>query len=339
MKVATWRGGNEFTVDVVPDPEPGVGEVLLEVDTCGICGTDVHITQGLFPGEPPTVLGHEWSGRIVDVGAGVDKIEDRTGSRPGTDTVLPSLLELPERSTFPVRARRGDFRRTGGYAEYAVLPDEFVYDLPEGLSVADAAMGEPAAVCLVGLERCMTPGGSSMVVIGGGLIGQLTLAFAKARGIGVSILSDPVPARREQALRAGAEYVHDPAAGPLQELVAEVTDGRGIDLAVEAVGKPELVDLAIQVARPRGEVLILGVSPKGTTIPSDLFETHYKELIIVNSFGRGDGYIRAINLLAQIDLSGVMGDRYPLHRAAEAMQAAANGTSKSVKTSIAPHMG
>ena len=72
MKVATWRGGNEFTVDVVPDPEPGVGEVLLEVDTCGICGTDVHITQGLFPGEPPTVLGHEWSGRIVDVGPGVD---------------------------------------------------------------------------------------------------------------------------------------------------------------------------------------------------------------------------------------------------------------------------
>ena len=123
----------------------------------------------------------------------------------------------------------------------------------------------------LGLERCMTPGGSSMVVIGGGLIGQLTLAFAKARGIGVSILSDPVPARREQALRAGAEYVHDPAAGPLQELVAEVTDGRGIDLAVEAVGKPELVDLAIQVARPRGEVLILGVSPKGDDHPERPF--------------------------------------------------------------------
>ena len=117
-----------------------------------------------------------------------------------------------------------------------------------------------------------------------------------------------------------------------------MTAGRGIDLAVEAVGKPELVDLAIQVARPRGEVLILGVSPKGTTIPSDLFETHYKELIIVNSFGRGDGYIRAINLLAQIDLTGVMGDRYPLDRIAEAMEAASNVTSKSVKTAIAPHM-
>ena len=183
--------------------------------------------------------------------------------------------------------RVGNFQSTGGYAEYAVLPNSVVHDLPDGLSLADAAMGEPAAVCLVGLERCMTPGGSNMVVIGGGLIGQLTLAFAKARGIGVSILSDPVEARREQALRLGADFVHDPAAGPLREVVAEVTAGRGIDLAVEAVGKPELVDLAIQVARPRGEVLILGVSPKGTTIPSDLFETHYKELIIVNSFGRG----------------------------------------------------
>ena len=337
MKVATWRGGNEFTVDQVPDPEPGVGEVLLEVDTCGICGTDVHITQGLFPGEPPTVLGHEWSGRIVDVGAGVDR--SRIGQEVAPEPTPYCRLCWNCRNGRHSRCERvGSFRRTGGYAEYAVLPDEFVYDLPEGLSVADAAMGEPAAVCLVGLERCITPGGSNMVVIGGGLIGQLTLAFAKARGMGVSILSDPVPARREQALRMGAEYVHDPAAGPLQELVAEVTDGRGIDLAVEAVGKPELVDLAIQVARPRGEVLILGVSPKGTTIPSDLFDTHYKELIIVNSFGRGDGYIRAINLLAEIDLSGVMGDRYPLHRAAEAMQAAANGTSESVKTSIAPHM-
>ena len=238
----------------------------------------------------------------------------------------------------PAASASAIFSRTGGYAEYAVLPNSVVHDLPEGLSLADAALGEPAAVCLVGLERCMTPGGSSMVVIGGGLIGQLTLAFAKARGIGVSILSDPVPARREQALRLGADFVHDPAAGPLREVVAEVTDGRGIDLAVEAVGKPELVDLAIQVARPRGEVLILGVSPRGTTIPSDLFETHYKELIIVNSFGRGDGYIRAINLLAEIDLTGVSGDRYPLHRAADAMKAAATGTSKSVKTAIAPHM-
>ena len=337
MKVATWRGGNEFTVDDAPDPTPGPGDVLLKIDTCGICGTDVHITQGLFPGEPPTVLGHEWSGTIVDVGAAVDS------SRIGQD-VAPEPTPYC-RQCWNCRIGRhsrceriGHFQRTGGYAEYAVLPSAFVHDLPEGLSLADAAMGEPAAVCLVGLERCVTPGGSNMVVIGGGLIGQLTLAFAKARGMGLSILSDPVLARREQALRMGADMVHDPAAGPLQEFIAEVTDGRGIDFAVEAVGKPELVDLAIQVARPRGEVLILGVSPKGTTIPSDLFDTQYKELIIVNSFGRGDGYIRAINLLAEIDLTGVMGDRYPLHRAAEAMQAAASGTSKSVKTAIAPHM-
>ena len=337
MKVATWRGGNEFTVDDAPDPVPGPGEVLLKVDTCGICGTDVHITQGLFPGEPPRVLGHEWSGTIVDVGPGVDSSRLEMDVAPEPTPYCRQCWNC--RNGRHSRCERvGNFQSTGGYAEYAVLPNSVVHDLPDGLSLADAAMGEPAAVCLVGLERCMTPGGSSMVVIGGGLIGQLTLAFAKARGIGVSILSDPVPARREQALRMGADFVHDPAAGPLREVVDEVTAGRGIDLAAEAVGKPELVDLAIQVARPRGEVLILGVSPKGTTIPSDLFETHYKELIIVNSFGRGDGYIRAINLLAEIDLTGVMGDRYPLHQAADAMMAAASGTSKSVKTAIAPHM-
>ncbi len=337
MRVATWHGGTQFTVDEAPDPVPGPGEVLLKIDTCGICGTDVHITQGLFPGDPPSVLGHEWSGTIVDTGLGVD------ASRVGMDVA-------PEPSAYCLqcwncrigrhsRCERADrWPRNGGFAEYAVLPDRIVHDLPEGLSLADAAMGEPASVCLVGLERCRTPGGSNMTIIGGGLIGLLTLAFAKSRGIGTTILSDPVRFRREQALRMGAEYVHDPADGPLREMVDEVSEGRGADLAVEAVGKPELVDLAIQAARPRGEVLILGVSPRGTVIPSDLFETQYKELVIVNSFGRGDGYLRAVNLLAKTDLTGLMGDRYPLERAGEAMEAASKVTSKSVKTSIAPHM-
>ncbi len=337
MRVSTWRGGTNFTLDEAPDPVPGPGDVILKIDTCGICGTDVHITQGLFPGEPPTVMGHEWSGSIVDVGPGVDK------SRIGLDVA-------PEPGPFcmqcwnclngrPSRCERAhQWRRNGGFAEYAVIPDKFAYDLPDGLSLADAAMGEPASVCLVGLERCRTIGGSNMVIIGGGLIGLLTLAFAKARGIGTTILSDPVKFRRDQALRMGADLVHNPSDGPLREMVDEISEGRGIDLAVEAVGKAELVDLAIDMVRPRGEILILGVSPKGSMIRSDLFEWHYKEVVIIGSFGRGDGYLRAINLLAKTDLTGLMGDRYPLERVSEAMLAATEVTSNSVKTAIAPHM-
>jgi L-iditol 2-dehydrogenase len=331
MKVATWHGGTKFTVDTVPDPSPGPGEVLVKIDTCGICGTDVHITQGLFPSTPPRVLGHEYSGVVAAVGKGVKtrKVGDKVACEPSS--YCGTCIECKSgRSSRCVNARG-----TGGYAQYAALTENATHLLPEGLGLAESSLLEPASCCLVGLERSRMKKGDTVLVIGGGNMGLLTMAFAKLRGAGTVIMSELSPERRAMAKQLGADILHDPKQEPLKAVVDRATGGRGVDLAVEAVGKPELIDVAIQMVKPRGEVEILGVPPKGSRLPSDLFDTQFKEVSILGVFGRGDGASRVLPMLAKLNLKGMISGRYPLERINEGFAASAGA--RGVKFAIAPN--
>src|SRR5881628_487211 len=124
MKVATWRGESRFSIDEVPDPVAGPGQVVVGIHTAGICGTDIHATQGLFPWTPPMVLGHEYTGVVREVGRGVSR----------------SLVG-----------------RVVGFAERLALPVKCVHPLPKGLDPVTAALTEPAACCLAGLEAFRMP--------------------------------------------------------------------------------------------------------------------------------------------------------------------------------------
>ncbi|MGH7263597.1 MAG: alcohol dehydrogenase catalytic domain-containing protein, partial [Candidatus Rokuibacteriota bacterium] len=153
MKLATWRGETRFTIDEVPDPTPGPGEVLVAVHTAGICGTDVHATQGLFPATPPKVLGHEYSGVVVGVGRGVPRrwLDRAVACEPNF-----GCGACPE-----CRAGRESqcarCTRVGGFAERVVLPARCLHPLPRGLDPATASLAEPAACCLAGLEMTRLP--------------------------------------------------------------------------------------------------------------------------------------------------------------------------------------
>ena len=208
MRVATWRGENRFTVDDAPDPAPGRGQVLVAVHTAGICGTDVHATQGLFPWKPPLVMGHEYTGVVIDVGPGVSR---RLQGRAVACEPTYGCGECAE-----CRERRvshcSRITRAGGFAERVVLPTHAIHALPDGLDPATAALTEPAACCLAGLERIKMPRGATVLVIGGGIMGLLTMAMARRRGAARTILSDPMPERREVARRLGADHVVIPAA-------------------------------------------------------------------------------------------------------------------------------
>ena len=111
MKAQTWHGGAHFTLDEVPDPEPPAGYVLVEIDTTGICGTDVHVTQGLFPKDPPQILGHESSGIIVDVGEGVSRGADRAAGLHQPPGELLRMLVLPQLERVPLREPAAIFER------------------------------------------------------------------------------------------------------------------------------------------------------------------------------------------------------------------------------------
>jgi L-iditol 2-dehydrogenase len=330
MKVATWQGGTRFSIDDVPEPAPAPGQVLVEVRSAGICGTDVHATQGLFPWTPPLVMGHEYSGVITAVGPRVPKglIGRVVACEPSWG--CGECAECRERRvSHCVR-----ITRSGGFSERVVLPASAVHALPEGLDPVTAAMAEPAACCLAGLETFRMPREATVLVLGGGIMGLVTMAIAKRRGAARAILSDPIAERREVARRLGADHVIDPARENLRERVLELTGGRGADVGCEAVGHPPLVAETISLVRPMGIVLLVGVSPKGHPLSLDLYDFHYRELSLHCAYGRGTSFRRALALLPALDIGSLVTARYPLDRIEDAFAHAAAG--RGVKTVLTP---
>ncbi len=334
MKAMTWHGGNHFTLDDVPDPEASPGFVVVKIDTTGICGTDVHITQGLFPSEPPAILGHEGTGVIVEVGDGVST--ERIGQR----VVLNHSAHCFEcwncRNWNVSRCQVAPTSSNGLFAQYVALHSRTALQLPENLDIETAAMTEPAACCLSGVEMLDIPYRATGLVIGAGIMGLFTAAFMKSHGVETLVVSEPVKVRREMAKQFGADILHDPNDVPLEEVMAEVTDqGRGFSVTAEAVGKPELVAACINVTKPRGQTLMIGVCPEGSPLPVDLYDMHFREIKLVGAFGRGNVFYRVPGELEKLNLENVISGRYALAELPDAITASAEGLG--VKFAIKPN--
>jgi len=330
VRVATWRGGTRFSLDEVPDPVPGPGRVVVDVVAAGICGTDVHATQGLFPWTPPMVLGHEYSGVVREVGRSVNR--RLIGRAVACEPSYGCGVCLHCRSGRVSQC--GKATRVGGFAERAALPVGCVHPLPKGLDPVTAALVEPAACCLSGLEMFRMPRGATVVVMGGGIMGLLTMAIARRRGAGRLVLSDPIEERREIARKLGARVVVDPRRERLHERVMALTDGRGAEVVCEAVGKPELVAEAFAMVRPSGVLQLVGVNPKGSRMPVDLFDLHFREVRIHGAYGRGTAFRRALAMLPTLQVRRLVGAKFPLERIEDAFAHATAG--RGAKTVITP---
>jgi L-iditol 2-dehydrogenase len=333
MKVATWRGGSTFSLDEAPDPVPGKGQALVAVHAAGICGTDVHATQGLFPWTPPLVMGHEYTGVVQEVGRGVSQrlIGRVVACEPSYG--CGACAECAEGRV----SQCARCTRVGGFAERVVLPATCLHPLPRGLDPVTAAMTEPAACCLAGLEQFAMPRGATVLVLGGGIMGLLTMVLARRRGARRLLLSDPIAERRAMAKRLGAAVTIDPAAGSVRERVAALTGGRGADVVCEAVGKPELVAEALTLVRPTGVLQLVGVNPKGSRLPLDLWDVHYREIRIHGAFGRGQSFRRALALMPKLGVKRLVTATFPLAKVEDAFAHAAAG--RGVKTIITPNAG
>src|SRR2546426_3481044 len=333
MKVATWQGEGRFTIDATPEPVAGPGQVVVAVHAAGICGTDVHAIQGLFPWKPPLVLGHEYTGVVREVGRGVSR---RLVGRLVACEPSYGCGECVE-----CRARRVTqcprCTRVGGFAERVVLPVSCVHPLPPGLDPVTGALTEPAACCLANVEMFRMPRGATVLVIGGGIMGLLTMVLARRRGARRLILSDPIDERRAIAKKLGAHVVIDPTKENLRERVMALTRERGADVVCEAVGKPELVAEAMTLVRPTGVVQLVGVNPRGSTLPLDLWDVHFREVRLHGAFGRGTAFRRALALMPKLGVKHLVTARFPLDRIEEAFAHATAG--RGVKTVITPGKG
>jgi L-iditol 2-dehydrogenase len=292
-------------LDVVDMPVPLVGpdEVLVQVAACGICGSDVHGYDGSSGRRiPPIVMGHEAAGTVSAVG---EKVKDLSpGDRVTFDsTVYCGQCEYCAKGEVNLCNNRQvigvsctDYRRPGAFAEFIAVPQRIVYRLPEDISFTEAAMLEAVSVALHAVQVSAVSVGETALVIGAGMIGLLTLQAAKAAGCSRVLIADVDETRLNLAKQVGAEEVLH-ASGA--ELIAEImrrTDGKGVDLVLEAVGRNETVAAAVDCVRKGGTVTLIGNITPEVTLP--LQKVVSRQLRLQGSCASSGEYPEAIELIA-----------------------------------------
>jgi L-iditol 2-dehydrogenase len=273
MKALLLSEYKHLAIADLPVPNPVAGEVLIRVAACGICGSDVHGYDGSSGRRiPPIVMGHEAAGIIAAMGEGVTGY--RVGDRVTFDsTVYCGECEFCRRGEVNLCDDRqvvgvscGEYRRAGAFAEYVTVPERILYRLPDNLSFADAAMLEAVSVAVHAVRIAEVAGGETALVIGAGMIGLLILQAARASGCSRIFVADVDATRLELARSLGADAVIESAGGSgdsLTSRIAQLTGDRGVDVAFEAVGRPETVAAAIACTRKGGTVALVGnISPE-----------------------------------------------------------------------------
>ena len=311
MKAAVFYKKDDLRIEELPVPAVGADEVLIRVRACGICGTDMHIfdgDEGAAPTPAGTVLGHEFAGEVVAIGDCVSavKIGDRVCVDPN---------KLCNECAY-CRGCVGHFCEHmigigttvhGGFAEYCVVPQSQVYPFSERIDYAKAAMTEPVACCLHGIDMCNIEAGATVAVIGGGMIGLLMLQLAKIKGAAKLILIEPIAEKRAHAKALGADLVIDPFNENVFDVLTkeEITQ---IDTVIECVGKIATVEQAIALAGKKSTVMLFGLTHPGDEVTIKPFELFKKEITLRASFINPYTQQRALSLIegGKIDVSSMI---------------------------------
>lgn len=297
MQAAYLEKPGKITVTEVPIPAIDFDEVLVKVERCGVCMTDVHMYRGSFPVKMPIILGHEFSGTVVDTGKNAGNYTNTDNPAPikvgdGVTVVVnincgacPSCLvgkiNLCEN---PEILGAGEKAWDGAFAEYVRVPSRLLYKIPSGVSFATAAFTEPFACCLHAIDICRIKEGDSVVIIGAGAMGLLLLELVKLRSPSLIIVSEPLQERRSLAKKKGADVTIDPAQSDVVSQVREITTGKGVNVVIEVVGLSKTVEDAIQMTRKGGLVNIFGVPDTDAISNIKPFDVYFSELKIVGTF-------------------------------------------------------
>ena len=339
MKSAVWTGKGVVEVKDWPIPQPGDDEVLIAVSHTGICASDMHIIEGGLPTtvvSPPRIIGHEFSGVVEAFGPQVKgyKKGDKVVAHPvGPCGACFFCREGEENLCTNVFSVIRDPHQ-GCFAEYVLVKAKQVYHLPEGIPLREAALVEPAAIALHCVDRAEIKPGQTVLVIGGGTIGLLTMQVAKASGAGRTILSEPVAFKREVAQKVGADHVVDPMKEDLPGIVKGLTDGRGVDICIEAVGSPKAIEQAFGLIRDRGRLVIVGWPPATSTITISPYPIYRRELDIRGSFFSPYSYQRAIQILPRLSLQPLITHCFDLSEIRQALDVMKN--QKGIKVLLKP---
>jgi L-iditol 2-dehydrogenase len=303
MKALLLSQYNQLDIADLPAPVPDAEEILVRVAACGICGSDVHGYDGTSGRRiPPIVMGHEAAGVVAAVGAGVTRF--KAGDRVTFDsTVYCGECEFCRQGEINLCNNRqvigvscGDYRRAGAFAEFVVVPQRIAYHLPDALEFGQAAMLEAVSVALHAVRISEMKGGETALVIGAGMIGLLTLQAAKAGGAATVLVADIDQTRLQRAKSIGADDTLQLSGDELVKEVLRRTQGRGVDLVLEAVGREETIAASIASVRKGGTVTLIGnISPE-VKIPLQVVVS--RQIRLQGSCASSGEYPQAMELLA-----------------------------------------
>jgi L-iditol 2-dehydrogenase len=348
MQAAVYRGVNDVRLETVPVPQIGAGELLLRVHSCGVCGTDLKkIATGSH--SAPRIFGHETSGVVAAVGAGVREFQ------PGDRVVVFHHIPCREcyycqHNTFAqcstykkVGCTAGFEPSGGGFAEYVRVMDWIVQKgtvrILDGVSFEQACFVEPVNTCMKGIEALRLVPGETVLAIGQGPIGIILSVLARKAGATV-ITSDLYPERLRIGVRLGLELIVDASQTKVVDRVRELTEGRGADAVILAVGGNGLIRTAMDAARPGGRVLLFAQTQHGEAVV-DPAAICVDEKALVGSYSASvalqEESARFV-MGREMDLEQLVSHRFPLTEGAQALALAAHPQPSSLKILIQPGM-
>ncbi len=300
MPAAVYQRPGEVVVEEKPVPAPGPGEVLVEVDHCGICGSDIHMLLEGWGDKPGLVAGHEFTGSIAALGDGVEGWDLGEAVVGGTTPKCGRCRRCLEGKPSQCENRQGSIvdGHDGAFARYVLVRAAALVRLPEGVTAREAALAEPLAVALHGITRSGAEPGDSVMVIGAGPIGALSVAALVARGIGPVTVVEPGERRRELAAKLGAAKVLDPTELEIfppwePERIAE----DAVHVVLECSGKKAAIEAGFNQLRRGGTMALVGAGMEGPKFDPNRFLLN--ELHVVGSFVYDlGGFDRALELLA-----------------------------------------
>jgi L-iditol 2-dehydrogenase len=342
MKAAMLHGVKDLRVEDVDVPGVGIGEVLVKIKAATTCGTDVKIYQRGYVEKIiklPTIFGHEWAGEVVEVGEDLDW--PKKGMRVRAGNSAPCLhCNMCQKGKYNLCENM--IWLWGAYAEYIKIPARTVLvnmqEIPSHVSFEEAAITEPLACVLHGVEEANVKLGDTVAVIGAGPIGLLHLLTVKKMGAEKIVMIDLVDERLNVAKELGADETINAGKENSVEKVQQLTGGYGADIVIEAIGSPVTWEQALRLARKGGTILEFGGCPPGTEIKLNTEMLHYGELTVLGAFHTTPLHFRkALNLISSrtVDVRPLVTKRMKLEDIKQAFEILSTSKNE-IKIAIAP---
>ena len=326
MRGVVYTAPGKVEVRDLPMPVCGPDEIMVKVEYCALCATDVHVVMhALYGLQPPMVMGHEMAGTIVELGSNVAKkpyfkVGDRVSASPG---MYCGECEYCKKGLVMHCAEAGfepEKKPMDAMVEYRTYSPKQLVKIPDGVPFEYAALVEPISTASRGIELAEMPFGSTVCLSGAGSIGLIMLNLVKFRGGTRITVIEPIKERREMALKLGAQHVLDPMTQDVVEECKKITDGMGFDFVFEMSGARSAAPTCTKILCKKGTIVYFAVYPMDYEMPLNMFDMYMLEARLQFVFTSPFLFPKSVDLLGVLDMDNLVGPVYDIEDAPKAFE-------------------